>query len=113
MLNRTCLACGKKYEYCGSCPTSTNLPIWKNIFDTENCKTVFENASDYAQGVITKDIAKNRICKCDFSIKYKDNIQKYIDDIMAEPKVEEVIENIEEMIPVKPNSRKSKTKISD
>lgn len=40
--NRICLACGKAYEYCGSCPSSLNLPVWKNIFDTENCKTVFE-----------------------------------------------------------------------
>lgn len=113
MLNRTCLACGKKYEYCGSCPTSANLPVWKNIFDTENCKTIFENASDFAQGVISKDVAKNRISKCDFSIKYKDNIQKHINDIMAEPKVEKIVDDAEEIIPIRPNNRKNKQKISD
>lgn len=113
MLNRTCLACGKKYEYCGSCPTSTNLPVWKSIFDTENCKVVFENVSDYAQGVISKEVAKNRIYKCDFSIKYKDNIQKHIDDIMAEPKNETVIEDVEKTTSAKSNNRKEKQKISD
>lgn len=113
MLNRTCLACGKKYEYCGSCPTSANLPVWKNIFDTENCKTIFENTSDFVQGVISKDVAKNRISKCDFSIKYKDNIQKHINNIMAEPKIEKIMEDTEEIISIRPNSRKSKTKISD
>lgn len=113
MLNRTCLACGKKYEYCGSCPTSVNLPVWKNIFDTENCKIIFENTSDFIQGVISKDVARKRISKCDFSIKYKDNIQKHINDIMAEPKIDTVIEGAEDIIPIKLNNRKSKTKISD
>lgn len=113
MLNRTCLACGKKYEYCGSCPTSTNLPVWKNIFDTENCKTIFENVSDYIQESISKEVAKDRISKCDFSITYKKDIQKCIEDIMAEPKFDPVVENTEYAIPIKSNNRKNKTKISD
>lgn len=79
--NRICLTCGKPYEYCGSCPSSLNLPVWKNIFDTENCKTVFETVSDYAQNAITKESAKVRLSKCDVSCTFKNNIQKLIDDI--------------------------------
>ena len=37
MVNRTCLTCGKKYEYCSSCPTTLNYPMCKNLYDTENC----------------------------------------------------------------------------
>ena len=79
--NRICLTCGKAYEYCGSCPSSLNLPVWKNLFDTENCKTVFETVSDYAQNVITKDVAKKKLSNCDTSINYKENIQKYLDEL--------------------------------
>ena len=77
--NRICLTCGKPYEYCGSCPSSLNLPVWKNIFDTENCKTVFETVSDYAQNAITKESAKIRLSKCDVSGVFKDNIKNLIE----------------------------------
>lgn len=88
--NRICLTCGKPYEYCGSCPSSLNLPVWKNIFDTENCKTVFETVSDYAQNAITKESAKVRLSKCDVSGVFKDNIKNLIDDI-----IDKDIKNIE------------------
>ena len=79
--NRICLTCGKPYEYCGSCPSSLNLPVWKNLFDTENCKTVFETVSDYAQNAITKESAKVRLSKCDISGVFKNNIKNLIEDI--------------------------------
>ena len=114
--NRICLTCGKAYEYCGSCPSSLNLPVWKNLFDTENCKTVFETVSDYAQKVITKDVAKKKLSNCDTYINYKENIQKYLDDIIAEPKVE-VIDETEKEIQTVPkmkyNKKKVTTEISD
>ena len=88
--NRICLTCGKSYEYCGSCPSSLNLPVWKNLYDTDNCKTVFETVSDYAQKAITKESAKVRLSKCDVSGVFKDNIKNLIDDIN-----EKDIKNIE------------------
>ena len=114
--NRICLTCGKAYEYCGSCPSSLNLPVWKNLFDTDNCKTVFETVSDYAQKVITKDVAKKKLFNCDTSIKYKENIQKYLDDIIAEPKVETIFETEKETQAVhkmKYSKKKVTTEISD
>ena len=82
--NRICLACGKAYEYCGSCPSSLNLPVWKNIFDTENCKTVFETVSDYAQNAITKESAKKRLSERDTSVTFKKQIQNYVDEILKD-----------------------------
>lgn len=82
--NRICLTCGKHYEYCGSCPSSLNLPVWKNIFDTDNCKTVFETVSDYAQKAITKESAKTRLSKCDVSGVFKKQIQNYVDEILKD-----------------------------
>ena len=109
--NRICLTCGKAYEYCGSCPSSLNLPVWKNLFDTENCKTVFETVSDYAQKVITKEVAKKKLSNCDISINYKENIQKYLDDIVAEQKVE-VIDETEKEIQTVPKMKYSKKKVT-
>ena len=109
--NRICLTSGKAYEYCGSCPSSLNLPVWKNLFDTENCKTVFETVSDYAQKVITKDVAKKKLSNCDTSINYKENIQKYLDDMVAEPKVE-VIHETEKEIQTLPKMRYNKKKVT-
>ena len=114
--NRICLTCGKAYEYCGSCPSSLNLPVSKNLFDTENCKTVFKTVSDYAQNVITKDVAKKKLSNCDTSLKYKANIQKYLDDIIAEPKVETIFETEKETQAVpkmKYSKKKVTTEISD
>lgn len=85
--NRICLACGKAYEYCGSCPSSLNLPVWKNIFDTENCKTVFETVSDYAQKAITKETAKYKLSKCNTSVSFNKQIQNYVNEIFKEDEV--------------------------
>ena len=82
MVNRTCLTCGKKYEYCSSCPTTLNYPMWKNLFDTENCKTVFETVSDYEQKVITKDLARKKLLQCNLSQNlFVNSIQRVIDEI--------------------------------
>lgn len=82
--NRVCLTCGKAYEYCGYCPTSKNLPMWMNLFDTENCKNVFETVSDYAQGAISKETAATNLSLCDLSkvSTYKENIQKIVSEII-------------------------------
>lgn len=108
--NRICLTCGKPYEYCGSCQSSLNLPVWKNIFDTENCKTVFETVSDYAQKGMTKKVAKIKLSNCDLSHDFKENIKKYIDEIITEEKVEHIGET-EKIEPNTPKTRNSKKKV--
>lgn len=95
MANRICLTCGNKYDYCGSCNNNLKLPVWKNIYDTDNCRMIFRTVSDYAQNAITKDVAKNNLLKCDLSYKFKDNITFYINDILAEETVEPLDETNE------------------
>ena len=107
--NRICLTCGKSYEYCGSCPSSLNLPVWKNLFDTENCKTVFETVSDYAQNAITKESAKSKLSYCNISdtTMFKEKINKLLDEILKE--------ETDEQIPpkIKYGSRKKSTSKND
>lgn len=88
--NRICLTCGNSYEYCGACPSGLNSPTWKNLFDEENCKDVFEIVSDYAQKTIFKETANRKLLKCDLSNtgKFKSNIQSLISEIMERNDVE-------------------------
>ena len=113
--NRICLTCGKAYEYCGSCPSSANLPVWKNLFDTENCKIVFETASDYAQKVITKESAKDKLSKCDLSNTnvFKEKIKRLVDEIIAEEKVEKIEDSVENTSPKLRNANKRKVIMSE
>ena len=93
--NRICLSCGKPYEQCGSCASNRNLPVWKNLFDTEACKDIFECVSDYEQKAITKERAKERLSNCDLSIvpKLKDKIRNTTEEILKEDTpVEDTVE---------------------
>ena len=86
--NRICLTCGTAYEYCGSCRNSRNLPMWKNLFDTENCKNIFQTVSDYEQKGIDKTTAKKMLAECNLKDKknLKENILKIVNEITVEKK---------------------------
>ena len=88
--NRVCKTCGKKYFYCSNCDKTLNSPQWMLMWHDENCKNVFEIVSDYAQGRISKKEAKNKLEKCNLRVEYTftEKIRNYVDEIMAEPKVE-------------------------
>lgn len=111
--NRICLTCGTEYEYCGSCSNSLNLPVWKNIFDTENCKVVFETVSDYAQNVITKEKARTRLVNsCSLNMKYKKSVQNYLNEILTEEKIENIPAMVEEQQVKTKNRRNKKQAVS-
>ena len=105
--NRVCLTCGKAYEYCGYCPTSKNLPMWMNLFDTENCKNVFETVSDYAQGAISKEIAATKVST------YKENIQKLVSEIIDNKNNKKVTatKKREQAVKIVPKSKVNKNSV--
>ena len=76
--NRTCVVCMKQYKYCASC--DKNEPLWKNCFDTENCKNIYDAVVNYNSGSITKQQFKEKISKCDLS--GKNNFKKSILDVI-------------------------------
>lgn len=89
--NRVCLCCGNAYEYCGTCKRGVNLPAWKNLFDTENCKDIFQTVSDYEQKAIDKAKAKKILASCDLKHSFKNNIKETIDKITKEDKKDAVV----------------------
>lgn len=84
--NRICKTCGKQYFFCSHCDKSLNSPQWMLMWHDENCKTVFEIASDYAQGRLSKSNAKTKLNDCDLTVFYtfKENIRNIIEDILTE-----------------------------
>ena len=51
---RTCLVCGSHYQFCPRCRGGQNAPTWKNIYDTEDCKKIFEICSAYVNKRLDK-----------------------------------------------------------
>ena len=103
--NRVCLTCGKAYEYCGYCPTSKNLPMWMNLFDTENCKNVFES----------KETAATNLSLCDLSkvSTYKENIQKIVSEIIDNKNDKKVTatKKREQTVKIVPKSKVNKNSV--
>ena len=79
----TCVVCGKKYKACLSCKEQLKIRPWQHITDTAECYKIFLALSQYNNGYITKDEAKQELLqiKYDKSELYE-NIQKSIDKIM-------------------------------
>lgn len=96
--NKKCIVCGKTYTFCNSCDEDRLKPAWMGIYHDENCKKLFDTASDYFAKIISKEEAREQFGKCDLSYK-KDlhhKIAEAIDEVMIKEKVEEKIpENVD------------------
>lgn len=95
--NKKCICCGKVYTYCPRCEAVHSLPRWMNMFDNENCKKLFDIASDYVGGVLDKDTALLMLTDCDLSEKdhMNHNIVDAINDILGEEPKKNRKKNIE------------------
>lgn len=94
--NRKCICCSEEYRYCNSCAEDRMKPVWYTLYHNENCKNVFNTASDYLANAITKEEAKEKFDKCDLSYKDKmhHKIVEAINDVygIVNPVFEEVVE---------------------
>ena len=103
--NRKCICCSTEYRYCNTCSEDRTKPVWYTIYHNENCKDIFNTASDYLAGAITKEEARQKFDTCDLSYKNKLH-NKIVEAINAvygakvETKnvVETVAENKEEVV---------------
>lgn len=91
-LNRTCIVCGRKYEYCSSCKDQAMLEPWHSIFHDNNCREIFNAVSMY--GKDSNEDIKARLDKCDLSDKdnLHKNIVKVINELYSSKKNIEVVE---------------------
>ena len=63
---RTCKICGKKYEYCGHCPSKNPLEPWRNLYCSEECREVFSIFDKYASKKITAEKAREKLVSLGF-----------------------------------------------
>lgn len=103
--NRICYVCQKKYTFCGSCSQYANLPKWKAMFDTENCKNIWDTLSDFETGYISEERAKEIMSKLDTSMKdsYIGCVKKSYDKLYGIKEQEESVkhESVKNAEPVK------------
>ena len=98
-LNRTCITCNEKYSYCNSCSEDRKKEIWHTIYCSSNCKDIFNTASDYLAGAITKEEAKEKFDACDLSYlnKLHNKIVEAITDVYDEKiKIKKKVETASE-----------------
>ena len=84
--NRICFTCGKKHAYCPTCYDDRNLESWHIMFDNENCKNIFEIINKHFYKHVSTEEAIKLLNECDLTIKFSDDVQKDIGDILSKNK---------------------------
>lgn len=82
-LNRSCVVCGVRYEYCSNC--NKKEPLWRNCFDTEKCLNVFNAVSNFNAGVIDKTEFNKIISECELT--GEETFKQNIADVINQNKV--------------------------
>ena len=91
-LNRVCFTCGKKHSYCPTCYDDRLLETWHIMFDTENCKKIFNIVNQHFYKHITTDDAIKHLETCDLSKidEFNGEIKIQVKEILANKQVVEV-----------------------
>ena len=91
---RTCIFCGKEYQYCPNCKDYSSYPTWMFNFDTEKCRDLYNVMGGYNIGIRTIEDVKATLDKhgvTDYSIFPKALQEKLSGsslEIKDEPKIE-------------------------
>lgn len=89
--DRSCILCGKVYEYCNSCSAFQDKPVWMFSYCSEDCKDITSLLTDYIYNKVSKEDAKKIIDTKDTSrhMQYKGSYGKAYKEIMREVDSEE------------------------
>lgn len=84
--DRSCILCGKVYEYCNSCSAFQDKPVWMFSYCSEDCKDITSLLTDYIYNKVSKEDTKKIIDTKDTSrhMKYKGSYGKAYKEIMGE-----------------------------
>jgi hypothetical protein len=85
---RTCIICGKTYEFCGKCGGKKKVKdTWKYLYDTKECELIMTILSKYHFGYMTKDEARKALSDLKVQCKkFTPENQAQIDEIFSTPK---------------------------
>lgn len=92
--DRSCILCGKVYEYCNSCSAFQDKPVWMFSYCSEDCKDITSLLTDFIYNRISKEEVKQAIEDKDTSrhMEYKGSYGKAYKKIMGEINSEEKTE---------------------
>lgn len=92
--DRSCILCGKVYEYCNSCSAFQDKPVWMFSYCSEDCKDITSLLTDFIYNKISKKDAKKIIDTKDTSrhMKYKGSYGRAYNEIMEEIDSEDIDE---------------------
>lgn len=84
--DRKCYLCGESYKYCGTCSQDKMKPAWMSEFHSESCKNIFDIATRFNMGMMSKIEAQDALKDCDLSNKsnFKSYVQRDLENIFAE-----------------------------
>ena len=93
--DRSCILCGKVYEYCNSCSAFQDKPVWMFSYCSEDCKDITSLLTDYIYNRVSKEDVKKIIDTKDTSrhMNYKGSYGKAYKEIMGETDSENKIED--------------------
>lgn len=60
---RKCIICGKQYHYCPSCGDGDMKESWRFLYDSEDCRTLFDVCSKFDNGKLSLSNAKKQLSK--------------------------------------------------
>ena len=83
--DRSCILCGKVYEYCNSCSAFQDKPVWMFSYCSEDCKDITSLLTDYIYNKLSKEEVKQGIEGKDTSryMQYKGSYGKAYKEIMG------------------------------
>lgn len=99
--DRTCVVCGKHYEYCTNCDRFLNYPTFMAMYCSKECVDLFDILSSFEAGQTSKEDAQKALQGMDQNkLKMlKNSMANSYKKIMAEDKSAEIEEKSE---PIKP-----------
>ena len=98
---KTCIVCGKKYEFCAHCRRTNSNDLWRNIYCSKECREIFDTCSRYAGHSISAEDAYNKLIEYNFERK---DIQMSVKNT-----VDEIIEEVEKVDVPKEGGEETKT----
>ena len=98
--DRSCILCGKVYEYCNSCSAFQDKPVWMFSYCSEDCKDITSLLTDYIYNKVSKEDAKKIIDTKDTSrhMNYKGSYGKAYKEIIEEPDSENKTEDKKDIV---------------
>ena len=105
--DKTCVVCGKHYEYCTNCDRFLNYPTYMAMYCSQECVDLFGTLSSFEAGQTSKEDAQKTLQGMDQSKMkmLKNSLAESYKKIMEEEAKEEDSKK-EESAPVKPEVEK-------